>query len=130
MSANAATPVSAAHTIAHIASSITESSPTIPKIGRIRSRARLLLRLVFVAAGLIFVGRALLQGIHDGSFHNLSAGWVAAAGLLAVAGMTYIAARWSGAATLVGASLPVRDAIPLYYQGEVGKYLPGAVWAV
>jgi uncharacterized membrane protein YbhN (UPF0104 family) len=88
------------------------------------------LRLVFVAAGLIFVGRALLQGIHDGSFHHLTAGWVAAAGVSAVAAMTYIAARWSTAARLVGAELPVGDAVPLYYQGEVGKYLPGAVWAV
>jgi uncharacterized membrane protein YbhN (UPF0104 family) len=99
-------------------------------IGRIRSGARLLLRLVFVAAGLLFVGRALLQGIHDGSFHDLSAGWVALAGILAITAMTYIAARWSAAATLVGAELPIRDAVPLYYQGEVGKYLPGAVWAV
>ena len=44
--------------------------------------------------------------------------------------MTFIAARWSRAATLVGADLPVADAVPLYFQGEIGKYLPGAVWAV
>ncbi|HVT76026.1 MAG TPA: lysylphosphatidylglycerol synthase domain-containing protein [Acidimicrobiales bacterium] len=85
---------------------------------------------MFVAAGLAFVGRALAQGIHDGSFHHLSAGWVGAGGAVAIATMTYVAARWSAAATLVGAELSVGDAVPLYYQGEVGKYLPGAVWAV
>jgi uncharacterized membrane protein YbhN (UPF0104 family) len=106
-----------------------------PKPGRFvfqrpAGRARLLLRLVFVAAGLLFVGRALVQGLHDGAFHNLKAGWVVAAGVSAIAAMTYIAARWSAAARLVGADLPMSAAIPLYYQGEVGKYLPGAVWAV
>ncbi|MEY2468636.1 MAG: glycosyltransferase 2 family protein, partial [Actinomycetota bacterium] len=47
-----------------------------------------------------------------------------------MAAMTLIAARWSQAARLVGANLPTADAVPLYFQGEIGKYLPGAVWAV
>lgn len=89
-----------------------------------------MLRLAFVAAGLVFVGRALAQGIDDGAFDDLGAGWVALGGVAAIAAMTYIAARWSRAADIVGGALPVSDAIPLYYQGEVGKYLPGAVWAV
>ena len=88
------------------------------------------MRFVFVGAGLFFVGRALLQGIQDGSFHDVHVGWALTAGVVAIATMTYIAARWSAAATLVGARLPVGAAVPLYYQGEVGKYLPGALWAV
>jgi hypothetical protein len=85
---------------------------------------------VFVAAGLAFVVRALAQGIRDGSFDDLRAGWVGVAAALAVVTMIYIAARWSRAADLVGGDLSVRDAVPLYFQGEIGKYLPGALWAV
>ena len=102
----------------------------IRKIGRIRSGGRLVLRLVFVAAGLLFVGRALLDGIREGSFEDLHAGWVVAAAGSAIIGMTYIATRWSAAAGLVGGALPKWQAVPLYFQGELGKYLPGAVWAV
>ncbi|MDP1795213.1 MAG: lysylphosphatidylglycerol synthase domain-containing protein [Acidimicrobiales bacterium] len=91
---------------------------------------RPVLRLAFVAAGLAFVVRAVLQGIDDGSFGDLDAGWLAAAFLSAAAGMTTIAARWSLAARLVGGDLPVGTAVPLYFQGEIGKYIPGSVWAV
>ncbi|MEY2397206.1 MAG: glycosyltransferase 2 family protein [Actinomycetota bacterium] len=93
-------------------------------------RTRLALRLAFVAAGLAFVVRAVLQGVHEGSFSHVRWVWLGAGLVAAVAAMTYIAARWSTAAAIVGGELAVRDAIPLYYQGEVGKYLPGAVWAM
>lgn len=74
--------------------------------------------------------RAVLQGIGDGSFGELSAPWIAMTFVAALAGMTFIAARWSTAVRLVGGDLPVRRAIPLYFQGEIGKYIPGSVWAV
>ncbi len=44
--------------------------------------------------------------------------------------MTIVAARWTVAARLVGGHLPAGAAIPLYFQGEIGKYIPGSVWAV
>ena len=99
-------------------------------IGIIPKAGRLALRLAFVAAGLAFVVRAVLQGIDDGSFGDLNVGWLAATVLCAAAGMTVVAARWSVAASLVGGDLPVAKAIPLYFQGEIGKYIPGSVWAV
>jgi uncharacterized membrane protein YbhN (UPF0104 family) len=86
--------------------------------------------LAFVAAGLAFVGRALAQGIADGSFDDLRTGFVVGAGVVAIAAMTYIGACWSRSVRLVGAELPVTRALPLYFQGEIGKYLPGAIWAV
>ncbi len=89
-----------------------------------------MLRLVFVAAGLAFVGRALAQGVDDGAFDDLSSSWAALGFAAAAAAMTYIAARWSRSAALVGGHLSISDAIALYFHGEVGKYLPGAVWAV
>ncbi len=93
-------------------------------------RTRLALRLAFVAAGLAFVVRAVWQGVDQGSFSDVQWGWLAAGFGAAAVAMTTIAARWSSAVTLVGGDLPVADAVPLYFQGEIGKYLPGAVWAV
>lgn len=85
---------------------------------------------MFVAAGLAFVGRALARGIDEGAFDDVHAGWLAAAALTAAAAMVFVAARWAAAVRLVGGELPVTRAVPLYFQGEIGKYLPGAVWAV
>lgn len=68
--------------------------------------------------------------MHDGSFGHITAGWIGVAFLVAITAMTIIAARWSIAARLVGGDLPVAKAIPLYFQGEIGKYIPGSVWAV
>jgi uncharacterized membrane protein YbhN (UPF0104 family) len=70
------------------------------------------------------------QGVDDGSFGHLNAGWLAVAFLVAFVAMTVVALRWSLAARLVGGDLPIRLAIPLYFQGEIGKYIPGSVWAV
>jgi hypothetical protein len=103
----------------------------IPRRGSgLSGRTRLALRLAFVAAGLAFVVRAVLQGVSDGSFSHVQWAWLAVAMVAAVVAMTFIALRWTAAARLVGGNLAVGDAIPLYFQGEIGKYLPGAVWAV
>lgn len=68
--------------------------------------------------------------MHDGSFGHLNVAWLAVGFVCAVGGMTLVASRWSVAARLVGGDLPVSRAIPLYFQGEIGKYIPGSVWAV
>ena len=93
-------------------------------------RTRLALRLAFVAAGLAFVARAVWQGVDQGSFSDVQWAWLLAGFGAAAVAMTTIAVRWSTAVTLVGGDLPVPDAVPLYFQGEIGKYLPGALWAV
>ncbi len=99
-------------------------------IGGIHRGRRLALRLAFVAAGLAFVVRALVQGLQDGSFSDVRPAWIVAMVASAVAAMVWIAQRWSQAARIVGGDLASADAVPLYFQGEVGKYLPGAIWAV
>ncbi|MBA2608968.1 MAG: flippase-like domain-containing protein [Actinobacteria bacterium] len=93
-------------------------------------RTRLALQLAFVGVGLAFVVRAVLQGIDAGSFSDVQWMWLLVGFGAAAIAMTLIAARWSTAVTLVGGDLPVSDAVPLYFQGEIGKYIPGAVWAV
>lgn len=80
--------------------------------------------------GLAFVARAVSQGLEDGSFSDLDAGWLGLGFVFALGAMVIIASRWTVAARLVGGDLPLRVAIPLYFQGEIGKYIPGSVWAV
>jgi hypothetical protein len=59
-------------------------------------------------------------------------GWVVAAFVAASAAMAWIAARWSNALMLVGheSLLDRRSVIAWYFAGEIGKYVPGGVWAV
>jgi glycosyltransferase 2 family protein len=50
--------------------------------------------------------------------------------LFAVAGLTGIGLAWRTALKILGASLPVRSALRGYFVGQLGKYLPGGVWAI
>lgn len=74
--------------------------------------------------------RAVVQGVEEGSFGDLQASWLGLGFVAALVGMTVVAMRWTDAARLVGGALPVSQAIPRYFQGEIGKYIPGSVWAV
>jgi glycosyltransferase 2 family protein len=58
--------------------------------------------------------------------------WLLAAFVAASAAMIWIAACWSHALALVGdETLPDRRrVIAWYFAGEIGKYVPGGVWAV
>lgn len=55
---------------------------------------------------------------------------LAAALFSTAVGMVVVAGGWSRAARSVGLHLPPRVGVPLFFRGEVGKYVPGAVWAV
>lgn len=86
---------------------------------------------MFVAAGLIFVARAAIQSANDGAFHDVQLSWLALGFVLAMSSMTWVAARWHVALALVGGSeMSQRDAVANFFQGEIGKYLPGSLWAV
>jgi len=63
---------------------------------------------------------------------HASGGWLLAAFVAASAAMAWIAACWSHALALVGdESRPSRlRVIAWYFAGEIGKYVPGGVWAV
>jgi uncharacterized membrane protein YbhN (UPF0104 family) len=55
---------------------------------------------------------------------------VAAGAALALTGMVAVAAVWRRALRLVGAELAGPEAVALYFQGELAKYVPGGPWAV
>jgi uncharacterized membrane protein YbhN (UPF0104 family) len=61
---------------------------------------------------------------------NASVGWIVAAVVFAGAGMTWIAGCWRLAMGLSGPRPGRRQTVAWYYAGEIGKYVPGAVWPV
>ncbi len=83
-------------------------------------------------AALVFVGRALLRDraqIGD-ALDEAEMGWVGLAVVLAALGMLAIAVPWRHAIRLLGDDLPVRQVVPRYFLGEIGKYVPGGVWPI
>ena len=59
-----------------------------------------------------------------------SAGWLVAAGLMAVLAMAWIAACWQRVLALLGPKPERGRTMAWYFAGEIGKYVPGAVWPV
>ena len=57
-------------------------------------------------------------------------GWLVAAVVCAGAAMTWIAACWRRAMAVLGAVPDRSRTIAWYFAGEIGKYVPGAVWPV
>ena len=56
--------------------------------------------------------------------------WLVAALGLAIGAMTGIALAWHIALGMTGAPARVADVLHWYFVGELGKYVPGGVWAV
>lgn len=83
-------------------------------------------------AGAFFVARAL-AGHWDAASEALASarpGWLALGAALALAAMVAMAWPWRAAQSLVGPPLSRSGTLTLYFQGEMGKYVPGAVWAL
>ena len=57
-------------------------------------------------------------------------GWLAASVAFAGAAMTWIAYMWGSVMRVCGCVLPTSTTIGTYYLGEIGKYVPGAIWPV
>jgi len=57
-----------------------------------------------------------------------SIGWIVAAGLAAAAAMAWIAAAWRRVLGLLGPAPERGRTMAWYFAGEIGKYVPGAVW--
>ena len=57
-------------------------------------------------------------------------GWLVAAVACAAAGMAWIAACWRRALALLGPPPDRSRTVAWYFAGEIGKYVPGAVWPV
>ena len=88
--------------------------------------------LLIGALAAAFVVRTLLrerEQIGD-ALTGASVAWLLGGFLLAALGMTAIAITWRRALHLLGADLPIGQAVARYYVGEIGKYLPGGIWPI
>jgi uncharacterized membrane protein YbhN (UPF0104 family) len=83
-------------------------------------------------AGCLFIGRALATEWREARAAVASAdlGWLVAGLPLAMGGMAVIALTWGAAVRALGGRLGPRPAVIAYLRGELGKYVPGAVWAM
>lgn len=84
------------------------------------------LRLLFLAAGVAFMATACARALDDGRLMLPS--WPVLAGAVGVAasGMLAAAAGW---VALVGGRVPRRVAGAGFLAAQLGKYIPGGVWA-
>ena len=60
---------------------------------------------------------------------NASWAWLGIAMGLGILGMVVVAFTWADAVRVVGGRMRRSQAVPWYFVGEIGKYIPGAVWA-
>jgi glycosyltransferase 2 family protein len=56
--------------------------------------------------------------------------WLAVSTAFAAAAMTWIAVTWRHVMRLCGCELPTSTTVGAYFLGEIGKYVPGAIWPV
>ena len=91
-----------------------------------------LVGVVIAAVGLVFVVRAVGRNwdeVRD-ALRTASVGWLILAFPVALAAMATIGAGWRRAIRLVGAERPLGEVLRWYFVGQLGKYVPGALWAV
>ena len=90
------------------------------------------MRRAFLVAALVLLAVALYRGREDALSAAHDVGPAAAAGsLLAVlAGLLCSALVWRTLLTALGAPLPLRAALHVFFVGQLGKYVPGSVFAV
>lgn len=97
-----------------------------------RRTFRGILGLVFVVAAMA----AAIVGLGDSwssiwAIASELAWWrVVVPFLLVLAGVASTALVWSRALAGCGHHLPVRDSAPIFFVGQLGKYLPGSVWSI
>lgn len=111
-----------------------ETSVVASRGSRRNRRAALmsLAGLVIGGGAVAFVVRALVSEwprVSD-QIHDASLGWLALGALCALAAMTSIGWGWRHVMAVLGVDVARRRVIPWYYVGELGKYIPGAVWPV
>jgi uncharacterized membrane protein YbhN (UPF0104 family) len=79
----------------------------------------------------VFIAKVLADDWHEvrHSVVNASWMWLGAALGLGALGMVIVALTWADAVKVVGGKMRRSHAVPWYFEGEIGKYIPGAVWA-
>jgi uncharacterized membrane protein YbhN (UPF0104 family) len=98
------------------------------------NRSRLLpaLRALFLAAvlGFAWLGlRGRLDEVRD-ALAETSATGVVGATVLVLLGLTATGLLWLRLMAALGADLPLRDGLGMFFVGQLGKYIPGSIWSI
>jgi glycosyltransferase 2 family protein len=104
--------------------------PTGPALIRLAQRPWPRAGLLAVAVGLAVYGLASQwTQVHD-ALAKLSGYDVAGAAVCVIAGLGAMVMAWRALLADLGSPLPLPAAIRVMFVGQLGKYVPGAVWAV
>lgn len=95
-------------------------------------RARTVVRAAFLvlAVGLLVYALVREGDAVGASFARLGVWHVGVSALALLAGLVAQMLSWRALFDGPGDGLPVRDAAHVYFVGQLGKYVPGSVWAV
>ncbi|MEO3808701.1 lysylphosphatidylglycerol synthase domain-containing protein [Sphaerisporangium sp. B11E5] len=96
---------------------------------RLRSSGLVRAGLAVVALGFLGYGLAANWGATSAALGRLSWGTVAGALAAVLAGVGCMLAAWRVVLAGLGSPLPVRVAAKVMCLGQLGKYVPGSVWA-
>ncbi|GAA2912687.1 lysylphosphatidylglycerol synthase transmembrane domain-containing protein [Streptosporangium fragile] len=96
-----------------------------------RLRSSRLLRVLLALVALAFVGYGLARNWHDtvSALARLSWWSVAGAFTAVMAGVWVMMIAWQRVIAGLGSELPLRTAARVLFVGQLGKYVPGSVWA-
>ena len=100
------------------------------RLGRLRESAWLRAGLLVVAVGLAVYGLASQWTEVQDALDRLDAADIAGATVSAVAGLGCMLLAWRALLADLGSPLPLPAAIRVMFVGQLGKYVPGAVWAL
>ena len=97
-----------------------------------RRRLFRLLRLVLIAVAVTLAVWTLAGQWRKvrGDLSELSLGWTALSAVAALLGMACIGGAWSALLTDLGSPLPLRTGGRIFLLAQLGKYIPGSVFAI
>ncbi|MFC4586505.1 lysylphosphatidylglycerol synthase transmembrane domain-containing protein [Sphaerisporangium corydalis] len=96
-----------------------------------RLRSSPLLRVALALVALAFLGYGLSRNWHDSAAAlGMLSWWTVAGSVVSVlAGLGFMLLAWRAVLAGFGTPLPLRVAAKVLFVGQLGKYVPGSVWA-
>ncbi|WP_430827792.1 lysylphosphatidylglycerol synthase domain-containing protein [Candidatus Protofrankia californiensis] len=85
---------------------------------------------LLVATGLLAVALVSQWNTVGASLGELTVFGVVASGLVTVLAVGMTVLSWQAVLAALGAVLPLRAAVQIFFVGQIGKYVPGSVWPV
>jgi len=110
----------------------TNSRSTSSSDDSVKTKGRLAgaIGLAIGLAGLGFAFYALLSARDELSSADLSPSTLAVAAVAGLIGMTFVGLNWLRIVRLLGGKPRLLDGMRWYFVGQLGKYIPGGLWAV